>query len=293
VSPGVEARSQTARSGRWCHGTRVIEYDPGTVSFFFPASQFHEPLSPALSGRVFSYLRADLRLLWRVGRGCVGSRYTQGPASIQANVLKIHPPYKPCTIGGTFCANLLAGWKTTSHQHHRLLHCRYFQLQPQNIPPHLCRYKFFPYPCSSDNPWNASDAGEITLMVSRRTQSFLLSKVCGHAKISSSESPTSSSRCLGPINSTRRDLISSHAAFQLAVSTTTTRVQLRGRVFFIYLLASHRNVSPIIKHISPMYIGRSFPLLYAFIACLDTRANGKNFCAHSACKTDLSTRPPV
>jgi hypothetical protein len=27
-----------------------------------------------------------------------GSRYTQGPASIHANVLKIHLPFKPCTI---------------------------------------------------------------------------------------------------------------------------------------------------------------------------------------------------
>jgi hypothetical protein len=145
--------------------------------------------------------------------------------------------------------------QTTSHQHHRL---RYFQLQPQNFPPHLCRYKNFPYPCSSDNPWNASDAGEeTTLMVSRRTryeESFLLSKVCGHAKISSSDK--------GPINSTRRDLISSHPAFQLAVSTTTIGYMC-GRVFFIYLLArglaSHRNVSPIIKHNSPMYYGGRAP----------------------------------
>jgi hypothetical protein len=29
----------------------------------------------------------------------VGSRYTQGPASIHANVLTSHLPYKPCTIG--------------------------------------------------------------------------------------------------------------------------------------------------------------------------------------------------
>jgi hypothetical protein len=38
-------------------------------------------------------LRRRCRWVWR---RLVGSRYTQGPASIHADVLKIHLPYKPC-----------------------------------------------------------------------------------------------------------------------------------------------------------------------------------------------------
>jgi hypothetical protein len=98
----------------------------------------------------------------------------------------------------------------------------------------LCSINF-PYSCFSGIPWNASDAGEqkaaAGTMVSRRVryeESFLLSKVRGHAKISSSDLFVASkpdfsvldgkswpekSRFLGPVTSTRGDRISSQPAF--------------------------------------------------------------------------------
>jgi hypothetical protein len=100
VSPRVEARSQTARSGRWCHGTRVIEYDPGTVSFFFLPPSFIS-LCPPLSLGAFS--RTCVRIC-----GCCGGWVVVawGPVIHRVQHLyrlmyyiKIHPPYKPCTIG--------------------------------------------------------------------------------------------------------------------------------------------------------------------------------------------------
>jgi hypothetical protein len=89
--------------------SHVFCYPAGAVSFFsclsvsstfVPRSLWQRFLVPACDFAVVvaggSWLRRRCRWVWR---RLVGSRYTQGPASIHADVLKIHLPYKPCTIG--------------------------------------------------------------------------------------------------------------------------------------------------------------------------------------------------